>query len=594
MSDVNGAATEGKAVLLRAEGLMRSFEQLAAASVEETQRVRMARVADRLAASVLRPLGGALGEPPPAPTAAPASVEELSLAARELALDATRLRVRVGGPPALLEATAALQEVSCQLTADDDARLLAHRSELNAIQDSLTPSIECSPDGPYLVTNVSTVTDWRGVSLAPLPQAALCRCGASQLKPWCDGSHSVIGFSGKKAPDRVADRLDVYEGQHLTVTDNRGTCAHSGFCTDRAPTAFRSATEPFVAPSGARADEIMRAARECPSGALGYAPQGHDPTGFSDQAREPAIEVSLDGPYRVTGAIELLDAGERNAGASLEHFSLCRCGKSQNKPFCSGMHWYADFHDPAPPEEPTLFEWVGGFPALLRLTRRFYETHVPEEPLLATLFARMSPDHPERVAAWLGQVFGGPPAYSDRYGGYERMISQHLDKGITLEQRALWIKLLARSADDVGLPGDAEFRAAFVAYLEWGSRIAVENSQPGVHPPPKMPVPRWWWVCDAKPWTRAHATTDVEPDAAVVLPGPDVTLSFETHIKALFRQRDRDSMRFAFDLWSHDDVSTHADAILERLHAGTMPCDGAWPAAQLEVFERWVQAGTQA
>lgn len=83
MSDVNGAATEGKAVLLRAEGLMRSFEQLAAASVEETQRVRMARVADRLAASVLRPLGGALGEPPPAPTAAPASVEELSLAARE-------------------------------------------------------------------------------------------------------------------------------------------------------------------------------------------------------------------------------------------------------------------------------------------------------------------------------------------------------------------------------------------------------------------------------------------------------------------------------------------------------------------------------
>ncbi len=591
MSDVSGAANEAREVLARADGLMRAFEDLAGASVDQSLREPLARAADRLAASVVRPLSGALGPIADAAPATSVSENELSEAVRELACEATRLRVRVGGPQALLEATAALQDLSCQLVAKDQARLLARRDELAGIQESLSPSIQCAADGPYLVTNVGNVTDWRGVSLAPLPQVALCRCGASQLKPWCDGSHSVVGFNGEKAPDRVPDRLDTYKGQHLTVTDNRGTCAHSGFCTDRAPTAFRSSTEPFVAPSGARADELMRAARERPSGALGYAPEDRDPGGFADQVREPKIEVTLDGPYRVTGAIELLDGGARNAGASLEHYSICRCGKSQNKPFCSGMHWYADFHDPPPPEEPTLFEWAGGFPALLRLTRRFYETHVPEEPLLATLFGSMSPDHPERVAAWLGQVFGGPPAYSDRYGGYERMISQHLDKGITLEQRALWVKLLARSADEVGLPADAEFRAAFVAYLEWGSRIAVENSQPGVHPPPKMPVPRWWWVCDAKPWTRAHAAADAEPEAAVVLPGPDVTLSYKEHIKALFRQRDRDSMRFVFDLWSHDDVSTHAEAILERLRAGTMPCDGPWPPEQVDAFERWVAGG---
>jgi truncated hemoglobin YjbI len=241
-----------------------------------------------------------------------------------------------------------------------------------------------------------------------------------------------------------------------------------------------------------------------------------------------------------------------------------------------------------------MFEWAGGFPALLRLTRRFYETHVPQEPLLATLFGRMSPDHPERVAAWLGQVFGGPPAYSDRYGGYERMISQHLDKGISLEQRALWVQLLCRSADDVGLPADPEFRAAFTAYLEWGSRIAVENSKPGVHPPPKMPVPRWWWVCDAQPWSRAHATAEVEPEPEVALPGHDETPSFAAHIKPLFRQRDRDSMRFAFDLWSYDDVTEHADEILKRLRAGTMPCDGAWPPESVSVLERWVGAGAPA
>jgi hypothetical protein len=62
----------------------------------------------------------------------------------------------------------------------------------------------------------------------------------------------------------------------------------------------------------------------------------------------------------------------------------------------------------------------------------------------------------------------------------------------------------------------------------------------------------------------------------------------------VFRERDRDSMRFAFDLWSLDDVSTHAHAILDRLEAGTMPCDGAWPAERVAVFRRWNDAGKPA
>jgi truncated hemoglobin YjbI len=256
------------------------------------------------------------------------------------------------------------------------------------------------------------------------------------------------------------------------------------------------------------------------------------------------------------------------------------------------MHWYADFHDPPPPQQATLFEWAGGFPALLRLTRRFYERHIPEDPLLAGLFSQMAPDHPERVAAWIGQVFGGPPAYSDSYGEYDRMISQHLDKRLTVEQRARWVTLLCRSADEVGLPSDPEFRAAFTAYLEWGSRIAVENSQAGVAPPPHMPVPRWWWVCDAYPWSRPHAVAqDVVDEPAPELPGADVELSFAQHIKPLFRARDRESMSFAFDLGSHADVSAHGAAILERLRAGTMPCDGPWPPERIDVLERWIGSG---
>jgi hypothetical protein len=70
----------------------------------------------------------------------------------------------------------------------------------------------------------------------------------------------------------------------------------------------------------------------------------------------------------------------------------------------------------------------------------------------------------------------------------------------------------------------------------------------------------------------------------------DEPLSFETDVRLMFRDRDRRSMEFAFDLWSYDDVSEHADAILGRLKAGTMPCDGAWPHEQVDLFQRWVDS----
>ena len=77
------------------------------------------------------------------------------------------------------------------------------------------------------------------------------------------------------------------------------------------------------------------------------------------------------------------------------------------------------------------------------------------------------------------------------------MVGQHLNKALSEQQRARWVQLIARAADDAGLPQDAEFRAAFVAYLEWRSRIAKENSTPGPHRRLRCPVPRWWWVCNA-------------------------------------------------------------------------------------------------
>jgi truncated hemoglobin YjbI/uncharacterized Fe-S cluster protein YjdI len=389
----------------------------------------------------------------------------------------------------------------------------------------------------------------------------------------------------------------------VTVLDNRGTCQHSGFCTDRLATVFHQRAEPFVTPSGGRMDEIIRAVRDCPSGALSYAIDGEEARDEVDYhgTRAQAIEVSRDGPYRIVGGIPLVDStGEdvvRNEGASQEHFALCRCGHSQNKPFCSGMHWYVQFKDPVrgSDDEPTIFEWAGGLPAFTRMTRLFYEKYVPEDPLLAPLFATMSADHPQRVATWLGEVFGGPKSYSEEFGGYPRMLSQHLGKGLNEEQRTRWVSLLLRAAREAGLPNDAEFRSAFGAYIEWGSRLAVENSQTDARPPERMPMPRWdWHTAAGPPGSRVSALAPPAPEqrAASPLPGEDEPLSFESHIKPLFRPMDRQSMSFAFDLWSYDDVGRHADAILARLRAGNMPCDRAWPAEKVDVFERWVETGT--
>lgn len=577
-----------------------------------------ARIASQLLGSVVRPLGEALsrlpvgGAHPPGgragatfadlrggdgPTAPPARDARLW----RLALDATWLAAQPRVPAEVREAAAALQDLACRLVpAGDSTGLAARVAELRASQPSQSPSIQAMPNGPYLAANVDDLVTALGEPIPALPLVALCRCGRSQRKPFCDGTHALVEFTDRKDPNRIADRRDTYHGLQAEILDNRGSCAHSGFCTDRLPTVFQQGKEPFVAPSGGRLDDILAAVRACPSGALSYGFESQEARDQVDQNRPPRIEVSHDGPYRITGGIPLADGDgqdiPRNAGASHEHYSLCRCGQSQNKPFCSGMHWYVDFHDPLPPEEPTLFQWAGGLPALLRLTRTFYGKYVPEDPLLAPLFANMSPDHPERVAAWLGEVFGGPSFYSDQYGGYPRMVSQHIGKSITEAHRSHWVRLLCRAADDAHLPADAEFRAAFVAYLEWGSRLAVENSTIGARPPEGMPVPRWWWVCDATPSARvsALAPQEADPEAPVVLPAEGEPVSFEHHIKPLFRDRDRRSMRFAFDLWSYDDVRGRGTAILGRLREGTMPCDGAWPQEKIQVFQRWLESGTLA
>ncbi|PYC82208.1 antibiotic biosynthesis monooxygenase [Streptomyces tateyamensis] len=147
---------------------------------------------------------------------------------------------------------------------------------------------------------------------------------------------------------------------------------------------------------------------------------------------------------------------------------------------------------PQPPEPPTLYEYLGGAAALERLTSVFY-AHVAEDEVLAPVFAGMDAEHPKHVALFLGEVFGGPPAYSAERGGHPHMVSRHLGRHLTEQQRRRWVALLQDTADEVGLPDDPEFRAAFTGYLEWGTRMAKMFSAPGATRVVHTPMPRWGW-----------------------------------------------------------------------------------------------------
>lgn len=142
---------------------------------------------------------------------------------------------------------------------------------------------------------------------------------------------------------------------------------------------------------------------------------------------------------------------------------------------------------------PTLFDWAGGSPAFRSLIDAFYD-RVERDRLLSPFFpGGVHEEHRANVTAWWIEVFGGPADYSARHGGYARMLAHHRDLGIQPEQRLRFATLMSRAADDAGLPADPEFRAALVGYLEWGTRLAQENSQPGAVATEQAPVPRWGW-----------------------------------------------------------------------------------------------------
>ena len=321
----------------------------------------LARGTLRIMASGLRPLGEALARTPAGPqypgkTAGPTfnftgHVHTLTHKRAawifflerlyDLASRLTRLADETQLPQEVQEAAAALESVAEHLTPfipQQFAQVIRDETHERNARTTIRPET----DGPYIVRNLRKLTNSLGETLPVRPIVALCRCGGSNLKPYCDGTHARIGFSSAKSADRTPDRLDRYDGESIVVFDNRGTCCHFGNCTDHLPAVFHHDGEPFVTPDGAPPEAVIDIVRACPSGALGYAKDG---VTYEGESRDPEIYVAHDASYYVRGGIEL-EGEPRNRGASREHYALCRCGKSKNKPFCDGSHWYAHFEDP--------------------------------------------------------------------------------------------------------------------------------------------------------------------------------------------------------------------------------------------------------
>ena len=202
------------------------------------------------------------------------------------------------------------------------------------------PKITFAPNGPILVKGEVNLKESSGKITAKNEMTALCRCGASKNKPFCDGAHSKIEFSDACESDGSKNHIQRFESDQVIVRYNKELCSHAAHCSAKLPQVFKPGETPWITPNEANPEEVIATVKKCPSGALAYEVGGQVTKDF-DRA-EPNIEVAKDGPYYVGGSIPL-EGATIAKDCSNEHYALCRCGQSRNKPFCDGYHYDIDF-----------------------------------------------------------------------------------------------------------------------------------------------------------------------------------------------------------------------------------------------------------
>lgn len=203
-----------------------------------------------------------------------------------------------------------------------------------------TPKIEERENGPLMVAGVPSLRTADG-QIEGKPVMALCRCGASQNKPFCDGTHNSTGFESRGGKPAGRDRVIAYEGEAVTVNYNPMLCSHAAECGRLANHVFNSSEKPWIQPDKGSLEDINEVVEACPSGALSLATSEGTVTHRISDAVEIAIEKN--GPYWVKNiAPPVQNPAE---GGSDDKYVLCRCGLSGNKPFCDGSHRDAKWRD---------------------------------------------------------------------------------------------------------------------------------------------------------------------------------------------------------------------------------------------------------
>jgi len=265
---------------------------------------------------------------------------------RELAVVATRLTAsKLERLPAEVEEAAAGLQALAEEFAPADRPWNAARelAEFRSLERHRERGIKPSLNGPLLLANVDRLLNSRGETLHSSPEMALCRCGRSANKPYCDGTHARVGFVSAKSPEHTPDGVVDYAGAEITVHFNKLQCSAAEECARGLPEVFRHGEKPWIQPDRAAADKLVEVIGRCPSGALRYTRRGE--TGPRHDFA-PGIRIRKHGPYEVQGGVPL-HTETWSEGASRQIYALCRCGASKNKPFCDGSHWAAKFRDDA-------------------------------------------------------------------------------------------------------------------------------------------------------------------------------------------------------------------------------------------------------
>ena len=202
------------------------------------------------------------------------------------------------------------------------------------MSDDDTPKIEVRENGFYRVANVDNLIGADGQEMETKPVMALCRCGLSQNKPFCDGSHKRQGFDGAGPVPELKEKILNYEGKDIDIHYSILLCSHAGECGRRLEAVFDSSQRPWIMPDNGSVEDIKAVVRACPSGALRYSEKGGTPQHIAEDS--VSITVEKNGPLRVS-KIELVEDRWSEA-SSKDSYVLCRCGLSKNKPFCDGTH----------------------------------------------------------------------------------------------------------------------------------------------------------------------------------------------------------------------------------------------------------------